>query len=62
MAPVASPIPIEDRQLFEKLIRLVQALKLQKAHASVTIIIQGGQPMRVRLEQSFLPADLPDIK
>ncbi len=62
MAPAASPVSIEDRQFFEKLIRLVQALRLQRAHASVTIVIQEGRPMRVRLEQSFLPADLPDVK
>jgi hypothetical protein len=51
-----------DFSIFWKMLgRLLVHLLANKAHGEIVIIIADGTVQRVRVNQSFMPADIPKV-
>ena len=45
-----------------RLQRLVLGLQVEHAHANIVLVMQDGVLKQVRVDRSYLPGALPDVK
>ncbi len=62
MGLAAPATPVDAASFWARFQRLVAGLQIEHAHANVVLIIQDGTIKQVRVDRSFLPGSLPDVK
>lgn len=62
MGLAAPPATVDPGVFWMRLQRLILGLQVEHAHANIVLVMQDGVLRQVRVDRSFLPGALPDVK